>query len=108
MSEHETWIDEQKKNHMFRGGGKGNDADRLLEISKTNRWLRGNQPQLLTTVRVMADVLNSTCLRELCEMVEDAQLCMDEDSRKNFMKVAIEQWQGKLANLKHKTIDILT
>ena len=109
MCPEDNWIDEQKKNRQFRGGGKGNDADRMLEYSETNRWLKGNQGQMIISIRMMANTLNAPCLFELCDMVEKAQLCADAESRKNFMKVAIEQWQAKLAALRRmRNLDTMT
>jgi hypothetical protein len=104
----ERWIDEQKKNHMFGGAGQTKDADRMLEYEKTNRVTYARQSKLVIGVRLMADCTGNKCLNELADYVELAQMNIEAESRKNFMKVAIEQWQGKLANLKHKTIDILT
>lgn len=96
MSE-ERWIDEQKKNRLFRGSGQGGDAIKMLEISPTNRILSPTQAKKLTAARFINDVLGITCISKLCDMVEAAQLCTDEKSRVEFMKVAIEQWQGKVA-----------
>lgn len=105
----QNWIAEQKEARgLFSGKGLGNDADRLLEYGKTNRVTYARQSKLVIGVRLMADTMGVKCLNELADYVELAQMCVDAESRHNFMKVAIEQWQGKLANLKHKTIDILT
>lgn len=97
MSERNKWIDEQKKNKLFRGGGSGGDAARMLEISPTNRDLSAEQARELTAARYINDLLCINALADLCDMIEAAQLCVDGKSRENFMKVAIEQWQGKVA-----------
>jgi hypothetical protein len=105
----QNWISEQKETRgLFSGKGLGNDADRMLEKSDINRWLKGRQPQLIITVRMLSKVLNAPCLGELCDMVESSQMVMDQDSRNKFMKVAIEQWQAKLAALRHKSLEVLT
>lgn len=108
MSE-KTFIEEQRAQRgMFRGHGHGNDADRLLEISPTNRNINAFQGKALITVRLLGEVLGSDFLKtELPGAVELAQLCINKDSRVDFMKVAIEQWQGKLANVKQKTVEAL-
>jgi len=96
MSE-KTWIQEQKENRLFRGSGKGGDAIKMLEISPTNRIISPVQGRKLTAARYINKLLGITCINELCDLVEAAQLCVDAKSRSDFMKVAIEQWQGKVA-----------
>lgn len=103
MSANKTWIEEQKaQQSLFRGPGHYGDADKLLEKSPANRFITVTQGKLIITARVLGQNLGINCLGELADAVEYAQLCVDKDSRKDFMKVAIEQWQGKLANAKHK------
>lgn len=104
MSDQTTWIEEQKANRMFRHSGRGNDADRMLEHGDTNKITNRHQAQCVVAGRVMNDVLGITCLAELCDMVEKAQMVIDAQSRKDFMKVAIEQWQGKLQASKSKIV----
>lgn len=96
MSE-KTWIQEQKENKLFRGSGHGSDASRMLEISPTNRILSASQGRKFTSARYLNDLLGITAIADLCDMLETAQLCVDAESRQNYMKVAIEQWQGKVA-----------
>ena len=96
MADNKTWIQEQRDNRLFRGGGKGSDASRLLEWSKTNRILGVNQARKITSARYINDMLGITAISEFCDMIEQAQLCVDGQSRTQFMKVAIEQWQGKV------------
>jgi len=109
-----SWIEEQKEvSGLFSGKGQGNDADRMLEYSETNRWLKGNQGQMIIAIRMMAktiipDGIKNNCLTDLCDMVEKAQLCADAESRKNFMKVAIEQWQAKLASMRRRNMEAMT
>lgn len=104
MSE-KRWIDEQKENRLFMGSGQGGDAAKMLEISPTNRILSPKQARKVTAARYINDLLGITCISKLCDMVEAAQLCTDEKSRVEFMKVAIEQWQGKIANAKRITLE---
>ena len=98
MSE-KTWIEEAEDNHMFMGGEASGDAARMLEISPTNRDISAGQNILLIVNRGLASVNHdSGYMLQLCSDVELAQLVTDGQSRKDFMRVAIEQWQGKLAN----------
>lgn len=107
MSE-KTWIEEQKAlRGIFRGGGRGNDADRMLEKSPANRSLTARQNKLIITCRTLDVVMGTTCMSELCDYVEYAQLVTDAQSRKDFMRVAIEQWQAKLATAKKKAVENL-
>lgn len=92
-----TWIQEQKENKLFRGGGHGGDAARMLEISPTNRNISSVQGRKLTAARYINDMLGINAYGDLCDLVEKAQLCVDAKSRQDYMKVAIEQWQGKIA-----------
>lgn len=96
MSE-KTWIQEQKDNRLFRGSGQGGDAVKMLDISPTNRRISAVQGRKLTAARYINDLLGISAISELCDMIEQAQLCVDGQSRADFMKVAIEQWQGKIA-----------
>jgi len=106
MSE-ETWIEEQKKNPLFRGSGIGSDANKMLELSPTNRVISSNQGRKLTGARYINNLLGITAIGDLCDLVEEAQICIDARSRQDFMKVAIEQWQGKLQANKKFTLENL-
>lgn len=106
MSE-QDWIAEQKKNKLFRGGGRGNDADRMLEIGGINKSSDKNQTMKIIAARTINATLGITCISELCDMVETAQLIQDGRARADFMKVAIEQWQGKLMAAKNKAFEAL-
>lgn len=106
MSE-QDWIAEQKKNRLFRGGGRGNDADRMLEIGGINKSADKNQSMKIIAARTVNDTLGITCIGQLCDMVENAQLIQDGRARSDFMKVAIEQWQGKIASAKNKALEAL-
>lgn len=103
-----TWIDEQKKNKLFRGSARGNDADRMFEFGNINKVSDRNQAMKVITARVLAISLGIPCLSDLADMVEKAQLIQDGRARADFMKVAIEQWQGKIASTKNKTLEALT
>ena len=96
------WIEDQKKNQLLRGHGQGTDASRMLEISNTNRYVNSVQAKKLTSVRFLGKLLGIQCYDELADLVESAELCVDGRSRADFMKVAIEQWQGKLNSMKSK------
>lgn len=106
MSE-KTWIQEQKENRLFRGSGRGGDASKMLDISPTNRIINADQGRKLTACRFLTSLLEVKCINELADLVEHAQLCVDGKSREQFMKVAIEQWQGKLAAGRKFTIESL-
>lgn len=92
-----TWIEQQKQNRLFRSGGQHSDAARMLEHSPTNRVLSVRQARIIPATRYIGQLMDIKCLGELCDMIEMAQMCVDAGSRKDFMKVAIEQWQGKVA-----------
>lgn len=98
MPNNMTWIEEQKKNRLFRGSGHGSDAAKMLEISQTNRIINTAQARKLIAARYLSKTLKIKSIDYLCDLVEAAQLCVDAQSRQDFMKVAIEQWQGKLAS----------
>jgi len=103
------WIEEQKKNQLYRGHGQGSDASRMLDISATNRYINIIQAKRLTSVRFLGKLLGVQCLDELADLVENAELCVEGRSRNDYMKVAIEQWQGKLSNMKSKfSLEALT
>lgn len=104
----QSWIDEQKEiDGFFSGSGQTSDADKLLEKSPANRNLDKRQGKLTIAARLMGRNLGITCLDELCDDVEFAQLVIEKDSRKDFMKVAIEQWQGKLQSAKGRLRDLV-
>lgn len=101
MSE-KTWIEEQKSNPLLRGGSHGGDAQRMLEKSINNRYISARMARMIIAARFLGTMLGVDCYGELCDMVESGQLCVDGRSRSDFMKVAIEQWQGKLSAAKGK------
>lgn len=100
MSE-KNWIEEQEENDLFMGGDRSGDADRMLEKSEVNRIISSEQSVLLTINRSLARI-NHNCefINRICDEVEYSQLVCDGQSRQDFMRVAIEQFQAKLANLK--------
>lgn len=103
----QSWIDEQKEiDGMFSGHGRTSDADKLLEKGLANRNLGVRQAKILMAGRLMGENLGIRCLGELCDQAEYAQLCIDKDSRKDFMKVAIEQWRGKIESGKTRLKDL--
>jgi len=101
MSE-QTWIEQQKQNRLFRGSSQNSDARAMIEISPTNRYINPVQARKLTSARYIGALYGLECYSELCDMVEAAQLCIDGRSRSDYMKVAIEQWQGKMDKMKGK------
>lgn len=103
----ETWIEEQKKNPLFKGSGSGGDAARMLELSPTNRNISARQGRKLAGARYINGLLGITALEDLCLLIEQTQLCVDARSRADYMKVAIEQWQGKLSSNKKFTLENL-
>ncbi len=102
MSEHEQWIADQKKNKMFRGGGRGNDADRMLEYGHINKISNKDQQTKIIAARILNKSLKIKVLGEIADMVEKAQMVIDGQARGDFSKVAIQQWQGKVAASKNK------
>lgn len=103
----ERWIDEQKKNRLFRGPVHSSDADRMLEISLVNKDTNRDQAMKIIVARFLGKNLGITCLDELSDAVEVAQLIVDRQSRQEFMKVAIDQWQGKVNANKNKAAEAL-
>lgn len=106
MSE-KTWIEEQKENRLFRGGGHGSDANRMLEHGPINRMLSATQARKISSARYIGELLGIRSLGHLCDLIEQAQMCVDSQTRRDFMKVAIEQWQGKVSAGKKFTIENL-
>lgn len=104
MSE-ETWIDEAEKDELLRVGESSNDPMQLLKIWATNRDVFADQGRLLIACRLQRDASGFDIYGLLADRVEETQLVVDAQSRKDFMKVAIEQWQGKLANLKARILN---
>lgn len=102
-----TWRQEQEENHMFRGQGRGggNDADRMLELSRINLITYDRQAKLKIGVRGIGRTMQLASLEVTASDVEYSQMAIDAESRHNFMKVAIEQWQAKLAALKRKALE---
>lgn len=107
----EKWIEEQENDELFRPVGTGTDADHLLEKSPTNRDITQEQGKLLVVARMFDISLfpdgKSGIYTRLCDMVETTQMSIDNQARRDFMKVVIEQWQGKLANMKRSAIESL-
>lgn len=107
MSE-QTWIEEQKKNRLFRGSSKGNDADRMLDFGDINKISDRDQAMKIIAARMINDTLGLTCISDLADCVEKAQSIQDGRARNDFMKVAIEQWQGKISAAKNRVLEALS
>jgi hypothetical protein len=97
----ENWIAEQEQALLFdRGDGNG-EAIKLLEKSATNRdLLSDRQGKLIIIARLAAD-RGFTYLGTIADQVELAQMNIGNQARKDYMKVSIEQWQGKQQSAKN-------
>lgn len=100
MSEEERWIDEQKKNKLFRGGLSTSPENKMLEMGRINRDLDARQAVLAMTLRMSAQAFGISYPDYVAEEMEAGQLVVDAQSRQDFMKVAIERFQGFMANNK--------
>lgn len=108
MPEHQNWIDEREAARLFKPGDGGKpDASALIEHSKTNRDITAEQGQLFTIARFLGKSYGINFYIELADELETVQQSVDDTARHDYMKVAIEQFQGKLANFK-KNIEALT
>ncbi len=101
MTTNENWIAEQEQALMFDRSDGGGDPIKLLEKYDTNRdILDGKQGKLLTIARVLSS-LGYSYLEDLADEVEKTQMSINNQARRDFMKVAIEQWQGKIQTAKN-------
>lgn len=99
----ENWIAEREQIALFRpGDDAASDAIRLLEHSQTNRDISAKQGQLFTISRQLFLATGIEIYNLLPIELEKVQASVDDTARHDYMKVAIEQWQGKLANSKAK------
>jgi hypothetical protein len=109
MPEHQNWIDEREAIRLFKPGGKDtSDAVRLLQHNATNRDITQRQGVLFTVSRVLADVTGFDFYNELPTELEKVQANIDDVARHDYMKVAIEQWQGKIQSAKSKNVEAMT
>ena len=100
MANNENWITEQEQALMFDRADNTGEAHKLLEISQTNRdIISPEQGRLLIRARFMAS-LGFSFYGDICDAVEKTQMNIDNQARRDYMKVAIEQWQGKLQSAK--------
>jgi hypothetical protein len=101
------WIKTQEEHHLFSHDGDSSDADALLEHGITNRDIATpHQGRLLNVARIMSSATGVRFYSDLADAVERCQMNVDNQARRDYMKVAIEQWQGKLANAK-KSVEAL-
>lgn len=108
MPENQDWIAEREDVWLFkRGEGGKTDAQALLEHSKTNRDISTEQGQLFSISRFFGRVHKISFYTDAPDELEMVQQNVDDTGRHDYMKVAIEQWQGKLANAK-KNVEALT
>ncbi len=101
--EREQWISDQKENSLFRGGGDTSQSDRMLQYGGVNKIYTAKQARLITAARTWDKAMGLDVFSGLCTAVELSQMAVDAQARQDFMKVAIEQWQGKI-NAKKPTI----
>jgi hypothetical protein len=108
MGDKQDWITEREQMWLFqRGDGGKTDAQALLEHSKTNRDITTEQGQLFSISRFFGKVHGIGFYNDAPDELETVQQNVDDTGRHDYMKVAIEQWQGKLANAK-KNVEALT
>ena len=109
MPEHQNWIEEREQIALFQpDGGDSSDAQALLEHSPTNRDITVKQGKLFTISRMLAAAADLEIYDTLPAELEQVQASVDDVARHDYMKVAIEQMQGKLANNKAKNVEALT
>lgn len=101
MSNNENWITEQEQAVMFDRSDSGGEAIKLLEKNSTNRDVLNSQQGKLLIIARMAGSLGFSYMNDLADDVEKTQMSVENGARKDFMKVAIEQWQGKLQTTKN-------
>lgn len=105
MGNKENWIAEREEIALFRpDGGDNSDAKALLEHSPTNRDMTVRQGKLFTISRFLFEATKIQLYDTLPAELEKVQASVDDNARHDYMKVAIEQWQGKLANSKAKSV----
>jgi len=92
----ENWITEQEQALMFDRTDGGGEAIKLLEKNTTNRdIISADQGRALIRARAVS-ALGFSFLDDLCDQVEKTQMNINNQARKDFMRVVIEQWQGKM------------
>jgi hypothetical protein len=101
MGNNENWVSEQEQAVLFDRTDGGGEAIKLLEKNETNRdILNSQQGKMLIIARTVGN-LGFSYMKDLCDEVEKVQMSVENGARKDFMKVAIEQWQGKLNTAKN-------
>jgi hypothetical protein len=101
MANNDNWITEQEQALMFDRTDAGGEAIKLLEKNETNRdVLNSHQGKLLIIARTIGG-LGFSYMNDLADAVEKTQMSVENQARRDFMKVAIEQWQGKLQTAKN-------
>jgi hypothetical protein len=101
MANNENWITEQEQALMFDRTDGGGEAIKLLEKNETNRDILNSQQGKLLIIARMVGGLGFSYMNELANEVEKTQMSVENQARRDFMKVAIEQWQGKLNTAKN-------
>jgi len=101
MANNDNWITEQEQALMFDRSDGGGEAIKLLEKSETNRDILNAQQGKLLLIARLAGASGFSYLTDLAGDVEKIQMSVENQARRDFMKVAIEQWQGKLQNAKN-------
>ena len=108
MPEHENWISERERIALFKPGDDTSDAVKLLEHSKTNRDITQRQGVLFSVSRVLAEATGFDFYNDLPTELEKVQANIDDVARHDYMKVAIDQWQGKMQSAKSKNVEAMT
>jgi hypothetical protein len=108
MTDQDNWIAEREKIRLFKPGEDTSDAVRLLEHSPTNRDITQPQGKLFSISRILSRVTGMSIYSDMPDELEKVQASIDDMARHDYMKVAIEQWQGKIASSKSKTVEALT
>ena len=108
MSEKQDWITAREEARMFQpGAGTPPESSALLEHSPTNRDITSEQGQLFSISRYFGKAFGLNFYKDFPDELEQVQASVDDKARHDYMKVAIEQWQGKLASAK-KNVEALT
>jgi len=101
MANNENWITEQEQALMFDRTDGGGEAIKLLEKNETNRDVLNSQQGRLLIIARMVGGLGFSYMNDLANEVEKTQMSVENQARRDYMKVAIEQWQGKLNTAKN-------
>lgn len=102
MADIRDWVEEQEQALQMDRVAGGGEAIKLLEHSPTNRDITEKQGRLFTVSRFLSSATGIDIYKELPEELEKVQQNIDDVARHDYMKVSIEQWQGKTQVSKDK------